>query len=517
MYRIGIDVGGTNTDAVLMDEKNNVLSSVKSHTTLDIESGISNALKELIKNTTVDPKDISQAMLGTTQCTNAIVERKKLAKVGVIRLGYPASASVKPYAEWPEDVVKTISGNYALVHGGYEFDGSLLTAIDDEEIIDVLKNWQNKVESIAIVGIFSALHNDQELHVQELVRKVLGDKIPVSLSSSIGSIGIITRENATILNASLFKVIHQVTTGFSKSLIESGVTNAKLFLCQNDGTLMSIEFSEKYPILTIGSGPTNSIRGASYLAHKSNALVLDVGGTTSDIGVLSNGFPRQSSIAVSVGGINTNFRMPDILSIGIGGGSIVRELPNGDVTVGPDSVGYEIEDKAVVFGGNVITTTDIAVKEGLAQVGDRKLTNQIDNNLSKKALLKIQSSIEDALDKMKTSSKDIDLILVGGGSIIIPEGIKGVRQVFKYDHGNVANAIGATIAQISGEYEKIYQYDSIPRDDALNDAEKNANSQAIVAGANKNSLKMVDIEEIPLAYAPGRTTRLKIKVVGDAS
>ncbi|KGH87926.1 hydantoinase/oxoprolinase family protein, partial [Oenococcus oeni] len=283
------------------------------------------------------------------------------------------------------------------------------------------------------------------------------------------------------------------------------------------GTLMSIEFSEKYPILTIGSGPTNSIRGASYLAHKSNALVLDVGGTTSDIGVLSNGFPRQSSIAVSVGGINTNFRMPDILSIGIGGGSIVRELPNGDVTVGPDSVGYEIEDKAVVFGGNVITTTDIAVKEGLAQVGDRQLTNQIDNNLSKKALLKIQSSIEDSLDKMKTSSKDIDLILVGGGSIIIPEGIKGVRQVFKYDHGNVANAIGATIAKISGEYEKIYQYDSIPRDDALNDAEENANSQAIVAGANKNSLKMVDIEEIPLAYAPGRTTRLKIKVVGDAS
>ncbi|MFT8879367.1 MAG: hydantoinase/oxoprolinase family protein [Oenococcus sp.] len=517
MYRIGIDVGGTNTDAVLMDENNRVLSSVKSHTTFDIESGISNALKKLIQNSAIDPKGISQAMLGTTQCTNAIVERKNLARVGVLRLGYPASAAVKPYAEWPKDIVEKISGNYAMVHGGYEFDGSLLTSIDDQEITGVLKGWKGQVESVAIVGIFSALHNDQELHVAQLARRILGPQIPVSLSSSIGSIGIITRENATILNASLFKVIHKVTTGFSTSLQENGVTNAKLFLCQNDGTLMSVDFAEKYPILTIGSGPTNSIRGAAYLAKKSNALVLDVGGTTSDIGVLSNGFPRQSSIAVNVGGINTNFRMPDILSVGIGGGSIVRELPNGQVTIGPDSVGYEIEDKAIVFGGDTVTTTDIAVKEGLVEVGDPQLTSKIDDRLSQKALEKIKSSIEDALDKMKTSAEDTDLILVGGGAIIIPEKLKGIHHIFKYDHGSVANAIGATIAQISGEYEKIYQYDSVSRDDALADAQKNADDQAKTAGALSDSLQLVDVEEIPLAYAPGRTTRLKVKVVGDAS
>ena len=83
-----------------------------------------------------------------------------------------------------------------------------------------------------------------------------------------------------------------------------------------------------------------------------DAVVLDVGGTTSDIGVLVDGFPRESSLAVDVGGVRTNFRMPDIVSIGVGGGSLVREQPDGSVTVGPDSVGYRITQEALVLAAH---------------------------------------------------------------------------------------------------------------------------------------------------------------------
>lgn len=514
MYRLGIDVGGTNTDAVILDGLSNVVDSVKTHTTVDIETGIFNAIKSVLKSSKIDPTQITQAMLGTTQATNAIVERKDLAKVGVIRLGYPATASIVPYSEWPTDMITALSGQYELVTGGYEFDGDPISCIDEMQLRKVLQQWRGKVEAIAAVGVFSALNNDQEQLVAKISTEVLGSEVPVSLSSRIGSIGLLPRENATILNAALFKVINRVTTGFRHALFNQGISQADVYLCQNDGTLMSLDFAAKYPILTIGSGPTNSIRGAAYLAKQKNALVLDIGGTTSDLGVLVKGFPRESSKAVTVGGIQTNFRMPDILSIGLGGGSIVHQDANGEVTVGPDSVGYEITDRAICFGGDTITATDIAVKMGQAAIGDPALTTTIDDNLALKAAAKIKQMLEDAVDKMKTSTGDVDLILVGGGSIIAPETLDGVGHCFTSPIGGVANAIGATIAQIGGQFEKVYQYDTTDRQYALTDATRLAKKQAIAAGAQGDDIEVVEIEEMPLAYAPGDTTRVKVKVIG---
>ena len=97
------------------------------------------------------------------------------------------------------------------------------------------------------------------------------------------------------------------------------MTNAEVYLSQNDGTLMTMEHARRYPILTIACGPTNSIRGASYLSRRDDAIVIDVGGTTTDLGVLSHGFPRESGVAVTIGGVRTNFRMPDLVSVGLGG------------------------------------------------------------------------------------------------------------------------------------------------------------------------------------------------------
>lgn len=513
MYKIGIDVGGTNTDAIILDENHNLIHNVKSPTSLDIKTGIETALRNLLKEADIDKTKITHAMLGTTQCTNAIVERKKLAQVGVIRLGYPATASVLPYTAWPKDMIEKLSGNYALVHGGYEYDGQILSELDEQEIKTILGEWQDKVESIAIVGVFSSIKNDQELMVRDLIHEVYGEEFPVSCSSLIGSVGLIERENATILNAALCKVIETTTNGFVQALEEEGIFDAEVYLCQNDGTLMSIEYAKQFPILTIACGPTNSIRGASYLASIKNTMVLDVGGTTSDIGVLQDGFPRESSVAVEVGDIRTNFRMPDIISVGLGGGSIVR-ADNGRITVGPDSVGYMIGQEALVFGGKTLTTTDIAVRLGMADVGDKSLVSHIEEQFAKDVLSVISSLVEQAIDKMKTSSEDIQLVLVGGGSIIIPDTIRGVSQIIKPENGDVANAIGASIAQISGQYEQIYIYSKEPREDSLKDAQDKAVKQSVLAGAVSETIELVEVEETPLAYHPENATRLRVKVVG---
>ena len=140
-------------------------------------------------------------------------------------------------------------------------------------------------------------------------------------------------------------------------------------MSQNDGTLMSPELAARFPVLTFASGPTNSIRGGGLLSGLDDCIVVDIGGTTTDVGVLSAGFPRESSVAVDIGGVRTNFRMPDVLSIGLGGGSRVRSA-DGATTVGPDSVGFRLTSEALVFGGSTLTATDIAVASGRAQIGD---------------------------------------------------------------------------------------------------------------------------------------------------
>ena len=327
--------------------------------------------------------------------------------------------------------------------------------------------------------------------------------------------GLVERENATILNAALWKIAEKFTDGFAKSMKDEGIKNAKIYLSQNDGTLMTMEYARRYPILTVACGPTNSIRGASYLSKLANAIVIDVGGTTTDIGVIQNEFPRESSVAVTIGGVRTNFRMPDVMSIGLGGGSIVREKPDGTVTVGPDSVGFELTEKALVFGGDVLTATDIAVRLGMADIGDASLVKDVPVELAEKALDAIRVLAEDAIDAMKLSSDDSDVILVGGGSVILPDELAGAANTIKPEHFGCANAIGSAISKVSGTLETLINYDEIPRDQALADAKNAAIEMAVEAGAKRDTVEIIDVEDVPLQYYPGNTNRVKVKAAGE--
>lgn len=512
-YRLGIDVGGTNTDAVVIDEQFKLVAKVKTPTTKDVTTGIYNAIKSVLAQSSVDRRDIRFAMLGTTHCTNAIVERKKLCKVGILRMGKPATESIMPMVDWPAALSKAVGGVFEITAGGYEFDGRKLTPVDEEELRRVFRSFQGKIDSLAVCCVFASIRSDCEYKAMEIAKEELGD-IPVSLSSEIGSLGLIERENATILNAALMDVAKTVTEGFIDGLKQEGVNNASVYLCQNDGTLMSAEYTKRYPILTVACGPTNSIRGASFLSQRREAIVLDVGGTTSDIGVISKGFPRESSLAVDIGGARTNFRMPDLVSIGLGGGSIVRE-ECGEIMVGPESVGYLLNEKAYVFGGDTLTATDIAVRLGMADVGDRSKVDIIDEAFARRAMDKIMDMVTQGIDKMKLSRDEVSLILVGGGSVLIRDSIEGVAEIIRPESFDVANALGSAIAQVSGELDKIFTLDGKTREQVIEAAKNMAIDEATKAGADPATIEIVELEDIPLAYHPGNATRIKVKAAGD--
>lgn len=513
-YRIGVDVGGTNTDAIIIDENNIIVSKYKTYTTSNIIDGINDAIKTVVKNSNINTNDIKQAMLGTTQCTNAIVERKKLSKVITIRLAGPATQSVAPFCDWPEDIFKVINSEYYIISGGYEYNGLELTSINKDEIVNIVnKHLKNDEHIYAISCVFSPINSAQEEKVREIIKSIDKEAV-ISISSEVGTLSLLERENATILNSSLNEVIKNVVNGFKDALNNAGVNKADIYLCQNDGTLMDVDYALDFPVLTIASGPTNSLRGGVYLSNTKDAIIIDVGGTTSDIGIIHNGFPQETTLESEIGGIQTNFRMPDIVSIAIGGGTIIKE-ENGIIKVGPESVGYELSKKALVFGGDVTTLSDIANKLGLCDFGDKNYLKDLDLGFAKKVMDIVKAKIEDAIDLVKTSNDKMDLVIVGGGSVVIPTEYDNVSNIKQPDNHDVANAIGASIAKVSGTYEGLISFAKTPRLEAIENSKQKAITNAIKAGALESSIEVVEIEEFPIAYHPEDAVRLRVKVVGD--
>ncbi|MEA9389589.1 hydantoinase/oxoprolinase family protein [Acerihabitans sp. TG2] len=519
MFKMGIDVGGTNTDAVLLDDKNQVVFALKTPTTADVESGILTALDQMMKSGAASAEKIGAIMLGTTHATNAIIERRHLSKIACVRICLPAGTAIEPLFTWPDDLKAATGQDYYYVHGGCESNGKPLAGetLDRAECMAVLDAIKlSGAESIAVTAIFSSVQNSYENEFAELAADVLGRAFPVTMSYQIGSLGILARENSTALNAALIGVARTIVNGLALALAHHDI-DADIYFAQNDGTLMDINCAQRYPILTIGSGPTNSIRGAAQLSGLQECIICDIGGTTTDIGILVQGFPRESSVAVTIGGVKTNFRMPDIISIGIGGGSIVRETDHG-VTVGPDSVGYEITSRSYAFGGNVLTATDCLLASGLAHIDhpdcDARRLRKVAKKVWQSAIENITNQVTDAIDQIKTSPKDIPVVLVGGGIILIPGDIQGASEVIRPKHSGCANAVGAAMADISGGVDRLFSMAGRAREEVLAQAGEQAKYQAIASGAEPESVELVELEELPLAYATGDVVRIKAKAVG---
>jgi N-methylhydantoinase A/oxoprolinase/acetone carboxylase beta subunit len=506
--RIGIDVGGTNTDAVLLED-DAVAAGVKTPTTPDVTTGITRALAALVAQAP-GAREAQAAMIGTTHFTNAVVQRRDLGRVAAVRIGLPSGASLPPFVDWPEDLANLVRAEVVMLEGGHEFDGRPLVPFDGKGMRAAARRIRDAgIRSVAIASVFSPLNASCEEEAAAILREECPD-VAVTLSHRLGRIGLLERENATLLNACLIELARKTTRAFTEALRASGI-KAPLYLTQNDGTVMLAEVAEEYPVYSFASGPTNSMRGAAFLSKRDEALVVDVGGTTTDIGSLRHGFPREANSVVEIGGVRTLFRMPDLLSLGLGGGTRVATAPA--LTIGPASVGYRLTEQALVFGGDVLTVTDVAVAAGLIDLGDRARVASLPARLVEDALARIRAMIEEGVDRMKTDAGDAPLIAVGGGSFLVPPRLAGVSEVLNVPHQAVANAVGAAIAQVSGEVDQIFQ--DLTRDEAIARARRAAEDKAVAAGADRATLNVVEVEDLPLAYLPGNSLRTRVRVVGE--
>jgi len=506
--RIGIDVGGTNTDAVLLED-GNVVHAVKTPTTPDVTAGIVAALAELAGHPDVAQGAIDGVVIGTTHFVNAVVQRRDLAPVAAVRIGLPASASLPPFSDWPGDLTSSVRGEVFMLEGGHDYDGRPIVPFDEAGMRRAARRIrQSGIRSVAVAAIFSPLDPSCE----ERARAILAEECPdaaVTLSRDLGRIGLLERENAALLNAALVDLAQNTVAGFTRAIAASGIA-APLYLTQNDGTVMAADIAAALPVMSFASGATNSMRGAAFLSGLADAMVIDVGGTSTDVGQLRRGFPREANSVVQIGGVRTLFRMPDLLSIGLGGGSVVERDP---LAVGPQSVGYLLTREALVFGGDIMTATDMAVAAGIAAIGDPRTVVGLPEDFVAAVLERVRAKIEDSVDRMKTEAGDLPLIAVGGGAFLVPDRVAGTSEVIRVRHGDCANAVGAAIAQVSGETDQVYR--DLPRSEAIALAETQAKERAVAAGADRASLETVDVEDMPLAYLPGNALRVRVRVAGE--
>ncbi|MEE6166349.1 MULTISPECIES: hydantoinase/oxoprolinase family protein [unclassified Mycolicibacterium] len=509
--RIGVDVGGTNTDAAVLDANDKILAWTKAPTSPDVTAGIRQALATVLGELGTDANRVSQVMLGTTHATNAILQRRSLGRVAVLRIAAPSSLCVPPLAAWPDDLRQAACSGAAVVQGGYLVDGHPLAPFDVDAAAAFLDSVADHTDAVAITGLFSPAYRDQELEAAELVVKTLGTDMPVTMSHELGSLGLVERENAAVLNAALCSVARDVTRALLQALDEQSL-DVSCYFAQNDGTLMAVDHAERYPVLTIGSGPANSIRGAAYLSGLQDAVVVDVGGTSSDFGVLKNGLPRESALAVNIGGVATNFRMSDVLAVAIGGGTILSGAPEAPV-LGPESVGYRIRERGLGFGGDVPTLTDAAVAAGRTEIAGHALKDRGHRDLFAAALAESDRRLAEAVDAVALGKHDIDLVAVGGGAFLVPDDLPGAARVIRPGHGQVANAVGAAIALASGWWEAIVPAGE-GRRKAIEEACEVARRRAVHAGAQPTAVEVVEISEVPLSYLPQPSIRLSVKAAG---
>ncbi len=320
-YILGIDTGGTYTDGVLLNfEAKVVVAKAKAFTTpqdltIGIEECIDN-LGEIVAN------QIRMVSLSTTLATNAIVEGRG-SKVGLILIGY------RPTGKFPAQMM-------SIVSGGHDALGTATCDLDTEELKRVIGQMKGKVDTLAISGIFSICNPEHENQAKELVRGAWD--VPIicahELSSSIGHY---ERTVTACLNAKLLPVISELLVAV-KGVLARKKIDAPLMVVKGDGSLISEEKALERPIETILSGPAASVVGAMFLSGMETFLTLDMGGTTTDIGIVKNKYWRMHEEGAIVTGWKTHINTAGISTFGLGGDSYIKVERKGQLCIGPTRV-----------------------------------------------------------------------------------------------------------------------------------------------------------------------------------
>lgn len=318
---LGIDTGGTYTDSVLVDPvSRRVLRKAKAFTTReDLLRGIEESLARLSPGA---PDGVALVCLSTTLATNAVVEGQG-GRVGVLLLGHDPGRALP-------------AARVQRLRGRLDIKGRMLEDIDPAEVRRVSSAWAGQVDAVAVSGFASVRNPAHEKRVRELVRETLD--VPVVCAHELSSaLGLHERTVTAALNAALIPCICELTRAVRRALAQRAI-DAPLMLVKGDGSLMGAEVAQEKPIETVLSGPAASIVGGLFLSGVRDALLVDMGGTTSDFAQVADGRAVLSGMGAEVGGWHTQLRAAKVATFGAGGDSRLRARPDGTFAVGPQRV-----------------------------------------------------------------------------------------------------------------------------------------------------------------------------------
>ncbi|PIV06262.1 MAG: hydantoinase [Syntrophobacterales bacterium CG03_land_8_20_14_0_80_58_14] len=351
---LGIDVGGTHTDAVLIDHLR-VLKKAKALTNPEnLLSSLLEVTTELVDEATID--QLERVVLSTTISTNAIVQHK-VDPVGIMAVSGPGL---------PPALLQ-IDSNTHILSGYLNHRGIEIATIDQEEASRIASRFRSEgIRNVGIIGKFSTRNPKQELELREIVRKLDHDPLQhVSLGHRMsGRLNFPRRIATAYLNEAIFRPYQRFVTQVLRFVHTRKIT-IPIYILKADGGTFDIAQSVEYPVQTILSGPAASIMGIlATTGCGSDAIALDIGGTTTDIALFAAGVPLFEAFGVTIEGHRTLIRGLRTKSIGVGGDSVVR-VREGRIFIGPEREGV-----AAACGGPFPTPTDAMIVLGMTVIGD---------------------------------------------------------------------------------------------------------------------------------------------------
>lgn len=331
---LGVDTGGTYTDAVLIRDETEVLASAKALTTRhDLAEGIGAAVRAVLEAAGLRGKEVGMAALSTTLATNALVEGQG-ERVGLVFIGFRETDLIK------HRISDALKGDpVCVLAGGHDHSGSEVRRLDEVGLLTFLETHNQGVSGWAVAAQFATRNPGHELRAAEIIGAATG--APVTCSHQLSArLNGPKRAVTAVLNARLIGMIDRLIARAGDSLAGLGI-DARLMVVRGDGALMSAEQARLRPIETILSGPAASIVGARWLTGVTDGLVSDIGGTTTDVAVLRDGRPAIDPDGARVGGFRTMVEAVAMRTTGLGGDSQVHVETDGlggGVRLGPRRV-----------------------------------------------------------------------------------------------------------------------------------------------------------------------------------
>lgn len=331
-YWLGFDTGGTFTDAAILDGRRNVVATAKALTThWDLSVGIAGAIRAVLDKMPADGtrEAVTLVSVSTTLATNSVVENR-FSPVGCVLVGFDDAMVER------SGLLKDGMGTIIRVRGGHDATGDVFEALDEAGAIKAIRDCMDRVDAFAVSSRFSVRNPAHELRMKEIIREVTGKSVTCAheLSSRLDAP---RRALTAALNARLTPQIRQLIEALSKVLAAEQI-HAPLMIVKGDGSLMRADVALEFPVETVLSGPAASVVGAGFLTGLRDFSVSDMGGTTTDVAVVTDGRPRVSGDGALIGGWRTMVEAVDVRTMGLGGDSEVDLDRDHRLRVGPRKV-----------------------------------------------------------------------------------------------------------------------------------------------------------------------------------